>query len=84
MKYLRLHNLLVAIILFAWLIFEMFICGLCYVLYVIWNFKLPHDFWLELHSGRSDWDDELIADKNPLKTFVRRYNLIFKELLNNE
>ena len=79
MKYLGLHYLLVVIILLAWLIVEMLTCGLCYILYVIWNFKIPHNFWLKLHSYRSNWNGELIADRNPKQTFVRRYKMVFGE-----
>ena len=79
MKYLGLHYLLVAIILLAWLIVEMLICGLFYILYVIWNFKIPHNFWLKLHYYRSKWNEELIADRNPKKTFMRRYKMVFGE-----
>lgn len=78
MKYICLHKLFVAIILLAWLIIEMLFCGLFYILYVIWNLKIPRDFWLKLHSYRSDWDWEEVEDRNPWQTFVRRYNLIFK------
>ena len=79
MKYLCLHKLLVAIILLVWLIIEMLVCGLYYILYIIWNFKIPHNFWLKLHSYISNWDYEPIADKNPKQTFIRRYKLIFTE-----
>lgn len=82
MKYLHLHNLLIAIILIAWLILEILFCGLLYVLYVIWNFKIPHDFWLYFHSGISSWNLEKYADRNPIQTFLRRYKLIFTEIFN--
>lgn len=79
MKYLGIHKLLVAIILLIQIIIEMLICGLFYILYVIWNFKIPHNFWLKLHYYRSQWDGELIADKNPKQTFVRRFKMVFGE-----
>lgn len=79
MKYLGIHKLLVAIILLIQIIIEMLICGLFYILYVIWNFKIPHNFWLKLHYYRSQWDEELIADRNPKQTFVRRFKMIFGE-----
>ena len=79
MKYLGLHYLLIVIILLAWLIVEMLICGLFYILYVIWNFKLPRNFWFKLHYYRNDWNEELIADKNPKQTFVRRFKMVFGE-----
>lgn len=77
MKYLGLHKLLWALLVLVVLIVEIFIIGSYYVLYVIWNFKIPHDFWLEFHSERSPWDYEPFADKNPAQTFVRRYKLVF-------
>ena len=79
MKYLGIHKLLVAIILLIQIIIEMLICGLFYILYVIWNFKIPHNFWLKLHYYRSQWDEELIADRNPKQTFVRRFKMVFGE-----
>ena len=79
MKYLGIHKLLVAIILLIQIIIEMLICGLFYILYVIWNFKIPHNFWLKLHYYRSQWDEELITDRNPKQTFVRRFKMIFGE-----
>lgn len=77
MKHLCLHKLLIAICLLIHLIVEMLICGLFYILYVIWYFKIPRNFWLEIHSGLSRWDYEYYADRNPIQTFVRRYKLIF-------
>ena len=79
MKYLGIHKLLVAIILLIQIIIEMLICGLFYILYVIWNFKIPHNFWLKLHDYRSQWNDELIADRNSKQTFVRRFKMVFGE-----
>ena len=77
MKYLGLHKILWALLVLVMLIIEIFFLGLYYMLYVMWNLEIPHDFWLEFHSGRSSWDYEPIADKNPVQTFVRRYKLIF-------
>ena len=77
MKYLGFHKLLWALLVLVVLIIEIFFIGSYYVLYVMWNFEIPHDFWLEFHSGINSWDYEPIADKNPWQTFVRRYKLIF-------
>ena len=77
MKYLGLHKLLWALLVLVVLIVEMFIVGLFYVLYVIWNFKIPYNFWFETHYHISSWNNELINDKNPVQTFVRRYKLVF-------
>lgn len=79
MKYLCLHNLLGVVILIAELIVEILFYGLVYILYIIWNFKIPRNFWLKLHSYRSLWNYKLIADKNPMQTFVRRYKYIFND-----
>lgn len=79
MKYLGVHKLLVAIALLIQIIIEMLICGLFYILYVIWNFKIPHNFWLKFHYYRSAWNGDFIADKNPKQTFIRRYNNLFKK-----
>ena len=77
MKYLGLHKILWALLVLIVLIVEIFILGSYYVLYVMWNFEVPRNFWLEFHSGRSSWNYGPIADKNPVQTFVRRYKLIF-------
>lgn len=77
MKYLGLHKILWAILVLVWLIIDILYFGFFYILYVIWNFKIPHDFWLEFHSGISSYNYELFADRNPIQTFVRRYKLIF-------
>lgn len=77
MKYLGLHKILWAILVLVWLIIDILYFGIFYILYVIWNFKIPHDFWLEFHSGISSYNYELFADRNPIQTFVRRYKLIF-------
>ena len=78
MKYLGLHKILWAILVLVWLIIDILYFGLFYILYVIWNFKIPHDFWLEFHSGISSYNYELFADRNPIQTFIRRYKFMFK------
>ena len=78
MKYLGLHKILWAILVLVWLIIEILYFGSFYILYVIWNFKIPRNFWLEFHSGRSSWDYESIVDKNPIQTFIRRYKFMFE------
>lgn len=77
MKYLGLHKICWALLVLVVLIVEIFFIGSYYLLYVIWNFEIPNDFWLEFHSGNSSYNYEPFADKNPLQTFVRRYKLIF-------
>lgn len=77
MKYLGLHKIIWAILVLVWLIIDILYFGFFYILYVIWNFKIPHYFWLGFHSGRSSWNNEVITDKTPVETFVRRYKLVF-------
>lgn len=77
MKYLCLHKLFVAIILLTLIIIEIFLCGLFYILYIIWNFRIPHNFWLKIHSYRGCYWDWATDDRNPMQTFVRRYKYIF-------
>ena len=77
MKYLGLHKILWAILVLVWLIIDILYFGFFYILYVIWNFKIPYNFWYETHCHISSWNYEVINDKNPAETFVRRYKLIF-------
>lgn len=77
MKYLGLHKILWALLVLVWLIIEILYFGFFYILYVIWNFKIPYNFWLKFHSGISSYNYELFADRNPIQTFVRRYKFIF-------
>lgn len=77
MKYLGLHKILWAILVLVWLIIDILYFGFFCILYVIWNFKIPYNFWLEFHSGISSYNYELFADRNPIQTFVRRYKLMF-------
>ena len=74
MKYLGLHKILWAILVLVWLIIEILYFGFFYILYVIWNFKIPRNFWLKFHSYRRYSDCKKIADRNPWETFIRRYN----------
>ena len=78
MKYLGLHKILWAILVLVWLIIEILYFGFFYILYVIWNLEIPYNFWFKTHYHISSWNNEVITDKNPAETFVRRYKLIFK------
>lgn len=69
----RLIKIIWAIFVLLWLIVEILYLGFFYILYVIWNFRFPKNFWHKYHCRISDWDGELIEDNNILKTFVRRY-----------
>ena len=77
MKYLGLHKILWAILVLVWLIIEILYFGFFYILYVIWNLEIPYNFWFKTHYHISSWNNEVITDKNPAETFVRRYKLIF-------
>lgn len=77
MKYLGLHKILWAILVLVWLIIEILYFGFFYILYVIWNLEIPYNFWFQTHYRISYWNNEVITDKNPAETFVRRYKLIF-------
>lgn len=74
MKYLGIHKLLWLLLVLLWLIVEIIVVGVFYILYVIWNFRLyKANFWYYLHNRRSEWDGEWITDRNPWQTLVRRY-----------
>ena len=73
MKYLGLHKLIWAVLVLVWLLVEMTFIGICYVIYIIWNFKLPKNFWFKWHY-RETFGYRLIVDRNPWQTYVRRYN----------
>lgn len=79
MKYLRLHNLLVIVIIGVFLLIEIVIVYIVYyTLYVLWNFEIPKNFWLITHSYVSDWNWENVHDKNPWQTFIRRYKILME------
>ena len=77
MKYLYFHKIIWALLVLVWLIIDILYFGFFYILYIIWNFKIPHDFWFQTHYHISCWNNEVITDKNTAETFVRRYKLIF-------
>ena len=78
MKYLGIHKLLWILMLLIYLIGEIVFAGVLYILYVIWNFRLPRvKWWYNLHLCVSDWDGSLIEDYNPWQTLTRRYRIVF-------
>ena len=80
MKYLGIHKLLWFLMLLVYLVGEMAFAGVLYILYVIWNFRLPQvKWWYNLHLCVSDWDGSLIEDYNPWQTLVRRYRIVFSK-----
>ena len=83
MKYLGIHKLIWFLLLLSWLIVEIIFVSIVYILYIMWNFKLPKfNMWYYLHNDISEWDEKFIEDYNPWQTFVRRYN--FFNDYNNE
>ena len=78
MKYLLLHKLLWFLLVLLWIIIELIFIGMSYVLYFIWNLKLPEgNLWYGFRNRKSVWDGELIKDYNPWQTFIRRYKFFF-------
>ena len=78
MKYLGIHKLLWILMLLVYLFGEIVFAGVLYILYVIWNFRLPRvKWWYNLHLYESDWDGSLIEDYNPWQTLTRRYRIVF-------
>lgn len=76
MKYLGLHKLLWFLLVLLWLIVELMFIGISYVLYFIWNLKLPEgNLWYNFHNGESYFDGTVFVDYNPWQTFIRRYNV---------
>ena len=55
--------------------FEMILLIIAYVVYLLWNLKLPPNLWVEVHtSSRTDELNGVIyQDKSPIDTIKRRY-----------
>lgn len=78
MKYLLLHKLLWFLLVLIWIIIELIFISILYILYFIWNLKLPEgNLWYDFHNKESDWDGELFEDYNPWQTLIRRYKIFF-------
>lgn len=74
MKYLKIHKLLFAIFVLAFTLCEIFLFGIVWVLYIVWNFKIPHAMWQNFHNGESEWNGHRYEDTSILATIKRRYN----------
>lgn len=77
MKYLLLNKLLWFLLILIWVIVELIFVGIFYVLYFIWNLKLPKEnLWYDFHNKESNWDGESFKDNNPYQTLIRRYKIL--------
>ena len=76
MKYLGLHKVLWMAIVILFTLFEMALLIIAYVVYLLWNLKLPPNLWAEVHtSSRYDELNGVVyKDKNPIETIKRRYD----------
>lgn len=86
MKYLYIHKMIWFLLIVSWTSFEAIIISIYYILYVLWNFKLPKNVWSSWHTY-SDLEvnnnyclpkilPRLEIDKNIFKTIKRRYEII--------
>lgn len=77
MKYLGLHKLIWLLLVLLGITVELIFVGTAYILYFVWNLKLPEgNVWHSFHNHESKWDGAMIEDYNPWQTLIRRYNLI--------
>lgn len=84
MKYLMIHKLVWIILVLIYTIAEMiFYYGIYYIIYVLWNFKFPKNWWERFHEYDNydvvdgDINNLIIVDSNPWETIKRRYNIFF-------
>ena len=81
MKYLQLHKLLWFLIVVAFTLLEGMVILLFLVLYVVWNFKFPKNFWRLFHNAETDlensWGGYAYEDNNIWETIIRRYKCTF-------
>lgn len=76
MKNLAIHKLLWFIIVVVFTLFEGIVFLISWVIYVVWNFRIPKNSWRELHNKYAP--DNLFGgytyrDDNIWHTIVRRY-----------
>lgn len=78
MKYLQLHKLLWGLIISIYTLGDLILVTICWILYVIWNFKFPETYWRGWHtvSGKHTLTGRPVSDNNIWDTLKRRYNLI--------
>lgn len=75
MKYLKLHYLIWYLLAFVYTMIDLILWSALYILYVLWNFKIPKYFWKECHMSteRSELRDGFYyEDENVFETFKRR------------
>lgn len=80
MKYFAIHKAIWAILVIAFTLFQLVIMLFIALLYVIWNFKVPRNWWTELNSSterQNTWDGTAYSDKNIFETIKRRYKIFF-------
>lgn len=86
MKYLYIHKMIWFLLIVSWTLFEAIIISIYYILYVLWNFKLPKNVWSSWHtyseyaadtsSCPPKIDLKLTSDATILVTIKRRYKII--------
>lgn len=89
MKYLGIHKLLWLLIVIIYTLFDILITYFMYIIYIIWNFKIPKNWWREYHfqekytinkkHKRPLFKVERIIDDDIFITIKRRYNLFNME-----
>lgn len=76
MKYLGLHILVWRLLVLVFTLLDLVLWTIVYILYAFWEFKIPKDFWSELHksSKRDELSGLVYRDKNIMETIRRRFN----------
>lgn len=75
MKHLKLHIILWWLLVLLFTLCDLMLWIIIYMLYILWEFNIPKDFWAKLHqSSYSDERSGLVyRDKNIIETFKRRF-----------
>lgn len=78
------HRLIWIILVLVSVIFEIILYyGVFYIIYVLWNFHLPKDWWEGFHKYNNynivdgNINNIIIIDSNPWETIKRRYHIFF-------
>ena len=81
MRYLGLHKLLWFLIVVTFTLFEGMFILVFWVLYVVWNFKIPKNVWRLFHNAEDPFDNHwggyAYEDNNIWETIIRRYKYTF-------
>lgn len=81
MRYLGIHKLLWFLIVVAATLLEGTLIIIYWVVYVVWNLKIPTEFWSKIHNSENDFDNPwggyAYKDNNIWETIVRRYKYTF-------